>query len=235
LILCNTERRSELERFYLESLSTLHVPVAIVAPNSESSADALREFSELARVVTVDRILEGLDLPGITVNNYLGGRLVVQHLVELGHRRIACASGPSGASTARDRLRGYRDVMAEHDLSPQILSGGFTTKDGLRAARQFIRLANRPTAVACANDLCALAFIDEIARHGLRVPDDVSVTGYDDLEFTAFIRPALTSVHQPARRLGAMAVKLALEPTAAGAPMILRPRLVERQSTSIPG
>lgn len=235
LVLCNTERDPQRERAYLESLVQLRVPFAIVAPNSESSGDVLREISAHCPIVTIDRLVEGLDLPGVTVDNELGGRLAARHLISLGHRRIACIAGPSDASTARARMRGFAEVLAEAGCELSVVRGGFLTRDGVAAANEFLRLKSRPTAVFAANDLCALAFIHILERHQVHVPDDVSVVGFDDLVFAAYLRPSLTSIHQPARRLGSLAVELALEGrTGRTSPVKLRPRLIARESSTRP-
>jgi LacI family transcriptional regulator len=232
LILCNTGRSANREGVYLETLAALQVPAVIVAPNSESSALAIQRFIAVMPVVTIDRLVAGLDLPRGTVDNYLGGRLAAQHLVEFGHRQIACIAGPADASTAQERVQGYVDVLKEAGLVPAVISGGFTTKDGVRAARAFLKRAPRPSAVVCANDLCAVAFIHELETNGVHVPEDVSVIGYDDLPLAALVRPTLTSIYQPARRLGALGVELALGRTKLRSPVRLRPHLVARDSTA---
>jgi LacI family transcriptional regulator len=233
LLLCNTESAANLERQYLESLVPLQVPFAVVVPNAESSARTLREFAARCPIVIVDRLLDGLDLPSVTVDNQLGGRMATEHLLGLGHVRVACIAGPPDVSTARDRVHGYSLAMEERSLEPLVIAGGFTTADGTRAAQAFLRLHERPTAVAAPNDLAALAFIRELERHGVRVPADVSVVGFDDLVFAAYSRPALTTVHQPARRMGASAVQMALSGDSDGRSrhVRLRPRLVVREST----
>ena len=233
LLLCNTESASNLERQYLESLVPLQVPFVVVVPNAETSAQTLRDFTSRCPIVIVDRLLDGLDLPSVTVDNTLGGRLATEHLLGLGHTRIACIAGPQDASTARDRLQGYALAMEERSLEPLVIPGGFTTEHGARAAQAFLKLSPRPTAVTAPNDLAALAFIHELARRGVRVPEDVSVVGFDDLVFAAYSRPALTTVHQPAKRLGSTAIDLALSAgaDARSAHIRLRPRLVVREST----
>jgi LacI family transcriptional regulator len=234
LVLCNTEHLEERERLYMDSLVPLQVPVAIIAPNSEASAPIIEKHSEALRIVIIDRLIGESTLPSATVDNYRGGRLATEHLVSLGHAYIVCVSGPADASTSQERIRGYRSVMEEHGLEPVILPGGFTIHDGRRAAKRFLKLDRRFTAVTCANDLCAIALIGELRHAGLRIPEDVSVVGYDDLEFVQCISPALTSIHQPARRLGAKAVELALSQSPRPAAVRLSPRLVVRQSTRSP-
>ena len=239
LVLCNTgidtARDPQRERVYLESLVQLQVPFAIVAPNSESSGDMIREISKRCPIVTIDRLIEGLDIPGVTVDNELGGRLAARHLLGLGHRHVACIAGPSGASTARARVRGFQEVFADAGCEPVVIQGGFLTKDGVAAANEFLGLKDRPTAVFAANDLCAIAFIHVLERHDVHVPGDVSVVGFDDLVFAAYLRPSLTSIHQPARRLGSLAVELALDSrNRRTSPIKLRPRLIARESTARP-
>lgn len=233
LVLCNTEGEQQREREYLESLVALRVPFAIVAPNAETSGQALRTFASQCPVVAIDRLVDGLPLPSVTVDNHLGGRLATEHLLDLGHRAVACIAGPDGASTARERLRGYGETMDAAGAERIVIEGGFTTDDGLRAARLFAELPARPTAVVAANDLCAIAFIHEAERLGVRVPGDVSVVGFDDLVFASYWRPTLTSVHQPARELGSLAIEVALRSVRLGRDthLSLEPRLVVRDST----
>ncbi len=234
LVLCNTESDPRREREYLESLAALQVPFAVVVPTDEASATAIRVFATHCPVVTLDRLIEGLGVPSATVDNRLGGRLATQHLLDLGHCRVACIAGPLTTSTGRARVQGYTQAMAANGREPVVIQGGFTTRDGVKAAGRFLDIEPRPTAVVAANDLCAIAFIHELEHRGLRVPADVSVVGFDDLEFAAYWRPSLTSIHQPARRLGALAVELALRALETGeAPQLrLRPRLVTRESTA---
>ncbi len=233
LLLCNTESAANLERQYLESLIPLQVPFVVVVPNSESSAETLREFAGRCPIVVVDRLLDGLDLPSVGVDNRLGGRLATEHLISLGHHRIACIAGPQDASSARERLHGHVAAMEAHGLESIIIPGGFTTKDGSRAAQAFLRMRPMPTAVTAANDLAALAFIGALEKAGVQVPRDVSVVGFDDLAFAEYARPALTTIHQPARKLGATAIDIALAQPTAGRTLHvqLRPRLVVREST----
>ncbi len=232
LLLCNTQSDPVLERAYLESLVPFQVPFAILVPSAES-ADLIREFASACRFVVVDRTIAGIDLPSVTVDNRLGARLATEHLLALGHHRIACVSGPPDASTARHRVEGYRDAVRAAGLDEVVLEGGFDTEDGTRAAERFLRLAPRPTGIVAANDLCALAIVRVLEDEGVHVPHDVSVVGFDDLAFAALVRPALTTVHQPARRMGSAAVEMAIAGMA-GEPagsVLLAPSLVVREST----
>ena len=235
LLLCNTQADPFLERAYLESLVPFQVPFAIVVPGPDS-ADLIREFAGACRFVAVDRTVEGLDVPSVTVDNRLGSRLATEHLIGLGHHRIACVAGPTDTSTARDRVEGYRDAVRAADLAAVVVEGGFAAEDGMRAAERFLRLAPRPTGIVAANDLCAIGIVRVLEDQGVHVPRDVSIVGFDDLAFAGFVRPALTTVHQPAREMGAAAVEVAIA-ALAGRPtesVRLAPRLIVRESTVAP-
>jgi DNA-binding LacI/PurR family transcriptional regulator len=143
-----------------------------------------------------------------------GARLATQHLVELGHRRIGYINGMEDWIEAQNRLSGYRDVLTEHGLTVDetlIRHGDWGVDSGYEAARELLALQDRPTAIFAANDMMAMGTIYAIQKAGLDVPADVAVVGYDDRDFAAWIRPALTTVRMPSYEMGQAAARLLLQ------------------------
>ena len=176
------------------------------------------------------------DVPVVDVDNRRGGYDATRHLLERGHHRIATIVGPGSWPSAAARLDGYRRALHEagaEDLVEQAADWGL--EDGLAAASRLLERNAGFTALFAHSDLIALGAIRRLREAGLRVPDDVSVVGYDDLPVADYVEPALTTVHQPMREVGEVAAGLLLDQLAGGAPPpaathLLPARLVVRQS-----
>lgn len=189
-------------------------------------------------VVMVCEWSDAVSLPCVGIDNGTAIGLAVDHLVALGHRRISYLGGPSGNVLGRARAAGVARALARAGLeAAEVFEGDFTMESGARAARLWAASSARATAIACASDESALGFISECDRMGFACPRDVSVTGFDDIEFSDRFIPPLTTVHQPRAALGRraaehlVAVLTAEEPLAARRRM-LPSRLVVRGSTA---
>jgi len=190
-------------------------------------------------IVCLDRDVDATSVPLVQVDNRLGARLATEHLLELGHRRIAHVAGAPELRISEQRIEGYRD--AHHALgiepSPGLLAvGSFTEEGGYEAARSLLE-STELTAVFAANDLSAIGVLSAIVEGGRRVPDDVSLVGFDDLRLSRFTTPPLTTVHQPAREIAERATQLLIE-LASGRTVkqrltLLEPELVVRGSTAV--
>lgn len=191
-------------------------------------------------VVQACEWVEGLDAPRIVADNAGGAREAVSHLHRLGHRRIGHLEGPPANRLTRERTRGFHSGLTEHGLPSQddwLFRGDFTMESGRRAADAFIERRDRPSAVVCDNDEMALGFVAELQRHGLRVPADVSVIGFDDIEFSAHANPALTTVRQRRSDIGEGAARLMLDILAGRTPpadTVMPVELIERATTARP-
>jgi LacI family transcriptional regulator len=158
-----------------------------------------------------------------------GAQLATQHLVSLGHRRIGYINGVENWIEAQDRLAGYRDILVNNDLPNDealIRHGDWGVDSGYQAAQELLALAERPTAIFAANDIMALGAIYAIQEAGLRTPEDIALVGYDDRDFAAWIRPALTTVRMPSFEMGQAAARLLLQQIAQEQP---------EDATQIPG
>ncbi|GAA4630692.1 LacI family DNA-binding transcriptional regulator [Actinoallomurus vinaceus] len=169
--------------------------------------DTLTETAKNVPVVVVgERDIEGVDI--VVDDDELGARLAVDHLVELGHRRIAHIEG-APSTTAHYRRAGYESAMRRHGLADRIVvePGDFTEEGGYRAARKLLARDEPPTAIFAPNDLVATGVLSAADERGLRVPADISIVGYDNTHLAAIRHIALTSVDQPRRDMGRVAAE----------------------------
>lgn len=149
----------------------------------------------------------------ISIDNLDGAQQVVRHLAGLGHHRIATVTGPARNTDARQRLEGYRAALVDAGLARRAgyeIEGDFTEPSGYRAGQAILGLAPRPTAVFVGNDKMAVGVLGALSDGGVRVPDDIAVAGFDDIEMSQYLTPPLTTVHADAYMLGERAVERAL-------------------------
>lgn len=167
----------------------------------------------------------------------LGGYLATRHLADLGHRRIALIAGPSYASSAQGRLDGYRMALEEAGLPcpPElVVPGTFSMDAGRQAVRDLLALSEPPTAIFAVNDNTAIGALSELAARGLRVPDDISLVGYNDIPVVGSLTTPLTSVHVPFDQIALVALDLLLRGahSEGGRIRVTKPSLIPRKSTA---
>lgn len=171
----------------------------------------------------------------VVTDDVTGARLAVEHLISLGHRRISHVTGGEGAG-ARNRVAGYTATMQEHGFKPDLVEGDFTEATALTVAGQLFDGISPPTAVFAPNDFAAIGVLQALHDRGLKVPDDVSVVGYDDTWLAGLARIDLTTVHQDPRRIGATSVSLLVERIEGerirARHVILKPELTIRSTTA---
>lgn len=159
------------------------------------------------RVVTINRAEDQSDVPYVSPDNRAGSRTATEHLIELGHKRIAFVRGPRMNLDAIERRAGYRDAMAAAGLEPGPEEGeGFFEEAGYEATQRILRRGT-PTAIVCASDVSAVGVITALQQAGLRVPDDVSIMGFGDFPIARFWQPNLSTVRLPLDDLGALAAR----------------------------
>jgi DNA-binding LacI/PurR family transcriptional regulator len=196
---------------------------------------AMEALAERVPVVVVGRAARSTKLDVVRTDDAAGGRLAVEHLIDLGHQRITHIHGQRAAGAA-ERRGGYRDAMRDADLNAYIklVPGGRTEHDGRRAA-DCICTADPPTAVFAYNDHCSAGLISRLREHDTRVPDDLSVVGYDDTRLAHSPSIALTTIAQDMRALAHHALDSAIrrtdQPHTEGTEIVVPPRLVVRHST----
>ncbi len=239
-----TEMRGRLApgRGWLEQVLARR-PTAVIAVYAGFTAQQHGQLAASAiPLVALDPTGDpGHTIPSVGATNWSGGVAATRHLLDLGHRRIAKISGPPNFLCARARLDGFRAAMdtAGVPVDPALIrDGAFAFEDGLALGRELLALPDPPTAVFTGNDLQALGVIQAAREAGLRVPDDLSVVGFDDLEFTRWVGPPLTTVRQPLTAMGAAAAQIAIALATGEEPaqhrVELATTLVVRDSTAPP-
>lgn len=187
--------------------------------------------------VMVNRADESGRLPAVVSDDRLAMKLAVDHLVALGHRRIAHLAGPQNVPTGVGRRQGVEQAMQDHGLAaPQVVAcEAYTRESGAQAMRSLLASGPPPEAVVCCNDLVALGAYDVLREAGLRVPQDISVTGHNDMPLVDMVDPPLTTIRLPHRELGWRAAEMLFDEiegrALSASTVVLRPELVVRAST----
>jgi DNA-binding LacI/PurR family transcriptional regulator len=217
-------------------------PIAVIAVSSIVTAEHGEQLAASGiPLVAIDPIGDLFPVPGVSSDNWHGAFAATRHLIDLGHRRIGLLTGPVQDLSARARVEGCHAALdgagIRFDASLE-RHGVFTFEDGLDLGLRLLTLPQRPTAIACGDDLQALGVYEAARRQGLRIPDDLSVVGFDDISQATWAAPPLTTVRQQFARMGATAARLALA-LADGEQLAqdryeLETTLVVRASTSAP-
>jgi LacI family transcriptional regulator len=216
VILCNTDGDLEREAAYLEDMVAHRVEGLLIAPVSNQSRRNLRRLGpHPPPFVLVDRSIPGIESDLVQGDSVGGARVLVDHLLDLGHRRIAHITESQEVSTARDRLRGYSDALVAVDIpvEPDLVevAHAANARGGYEAARRLIDRIPQPTAIFAVNNLTAVGAVMAIRERGLEIPADIAVVCFDDIELAALLCPFLTVMAQPAETFGTLAVQLLLE------------------------
>ncbi|WIE65601.1 LacI family DNA-binding transcriptional regulator [Curtobacterium sp. MCLR17_036] len=236
LVLCVTENGGSSTAGYVNAMQAMYSPFGIVAPSTRVDLEALRTYGSKNRVVVLDRVEDDPTVPTVTVDSRRGVELAFEHLALLGHRAIAYAPGIVGTYTAQDRHEAYEQIATGHGTQPLVLGAPDGVELGAGIVDHWLAEPVRATAIIASNDAVAFAVIAELESRGHRVPDEVSVVGFDGLDLGAHIAPRLTSVRQPIADLGRIAVDLG-EGLLDGGPVrheVLQPTLLLRSSTAGP-
>lgn len=215
LILCNTEGDVERMHSNLDTLLQKRVD-GLLLMCSEVEGKEFDLFTRHQPVPTVVMDWGPIDFPSdkIQDNSHHGGYLATRHLIEQGHKRIGCLTGPLDKLPAQQRLSGFIQAMEEAKLEINkdwIVSGSFECEGGEVAFNQLYERGTLPTALFVCNDMMAMGVINTAHKKGLSVPDDLSIVGYDDIKLAKYITPSLTTIHQPKHRLGQQAVDTLLD------------------------
>lgn len=246
-ILCNTGGSATQEAGYVHMLLERRVEgmVFICAEVTDVRGEH-GHYAQLlkrgARIVFVNGGSESLNVTSVGVDERIAGRLATEHLLELGHRRIGFVAGEAFVLATREKLMGRDDALRTAGIAPNgcVAHAGFTVGGGRRALRALMEVApdERPTGVICSNDLMAIGAMQEAAALGLRVPEDVSVVGFDGIDATSWTQPTLTTVAQPIGDIAEMAItalqRLIENPGQTQPNYVFRPRLRPGGSTAAP-
>lgn len=239
LVLANTDFSEDNEAAQIRELMVKHLEGILLVP----SGIRAREEHDLPRryqipMVLLDRKLEGIsDIPGVYSNNEYASVISCEHLIRKGARDIVFISGPLNVSTSIERFEGYKAVLAQHSIPfrPEMCRhGSYTVESGYNAVLELERSGVSYSAILAANDLMALGALKAVREFGYRVPEDVQIIGFDNIEFSQYCEPSLSTMQQPTFDMGAKAVELLtgiIEKRDPVQPERLIPKLLMRKTT----
>lgn len=233
-IVCyNTENNPHKEKSAVEILKSMNADGIIITSNNSNLINVL-DKSDM-KVVMIDRTLSN-NSPYIliTSDHYYGGRLATQCLLDCGCKNIVCASGLHDISSANDRFRGYRDVCKENGVEAKYIESvkGFTFEENL--VDNILKLNPLADGIFACNDITALSIYKQLSNRGIKVPEDIQLIGFDDVMLAKLVTPELTTIAQPIKEMGKMAVKIITEEVDTlnlQKEIVFRPKLKLRQTT----
>ena len=213
LVLCNTDDDAGKEISYLNDLRSFRPAGLLIIPSVGSALIKNIRHSD-PYITFVDRCPEEWDGDFVMADNEAGAYQAATHLIGLGHRKIAVITGPLRLGNVAARLSGFQRAMSEANLTPgagYVQEARFNADSGYGAATRLLQMLPRPTAIFASNDLLASGTLAAAHRLGLRCPDDLSIVGFDNLEFVEHTAPPLTSVHQSGYQIGETACRILME------------------------
>lgn len=240
VLLCATLNRPGREHDYLERLRRNHVDGLIFVTNHPDDGSLAKAIGNRERIAILDEDVEGADVPKVFCDNFGGAYAAARHLVEAGHRRIAFLGGPRGMMSTRERLAGCRKALQEAGPEAVIAAetfGAYSVEQGRVAADELLGNLGGATAVLAASDGMAVGFMEILGERGMRVPDDLSIITFDDVEPVHLFNPPLTAIHQPVEEMGRRGVEIVAAQGGSAAPPAeehLACQLISRASVSAP-
>jgi LacI family transcriptional regulator len=239
VILCNSDNDLDKEHHYTNVLVEKQVDGIIFVAAGLSAENILNLQARRVPLVLVDRNVPNVQVDEVLADNQNGGWLATRHLIDLNHSSIACIAGPTGVRLSSERVAGYRQALESEDIlyDPKwVVEGDFQYQSGYAAAKNLFHRQPSPTAIFACNDLMAIGAYRFAHENSLRVPEQLSIVGFDDVRLAAYTNPPLTTVRQSKREMGTQAAKLLLERIAQQdlepRQVILGTELVIRRSTA---
>ncbi|MFB5192847.1 LacI family DNA-binding transcriptional regulator [Alicyclobacillus fastidiosus] len=243
VVICDTDYDMRREQFYFQGVQQFALSGLIVMSvlDQQELLPVLKSIR--CPIVMLNRYVRSFESDVVLVDNVEGSYLATKHLIELGHERIGHLSGSTFSTASRDRTLGFERALHDFGIGRRdydIQEGDLTVERGKRYAEWWLQAdsSNRPTAIFAANDLMALGVIDVFTSNGVKIPDDVSIIGYDDLPLTSLAPISLTTIRQPHYEMGVTAMSFLskrLEQEVDGVQRkIFRPELVIRKTTGAP-
>lgn len=216
VILCDTRAELEREREYLEDMVEFQVEGVLVAPVSDRSNSNLRMLARNnTPYVLIDRSIAGFEADLVQGDSVAGARLIVDHLVALGQRRIAAITETLEVSTSRERLQGYRDALAAAGIQQRdeyvVEASATDPRGGYEAALRLFDLPQPPTAIFAVNNIVAVGVVEAARERGVDIPAELALVCFDDIEHVSRLYPFLTVMAQPAETFGTLSAQLLLD------------------------
>lgn len=214
VILCDTDDDVEKENRYIDVLIAKQVDGIIFISAGGDSVNLNKIIDMDISIVVIDRDIQLAKTDIVLVDNSVGGYEATGYLIELGHRRIACITGSSPTTPSAQRVAGYKKALQKNGIALDpclIVPGDYHFNSGYKAMQELLSLSDPPTAVFACNDMMALGAIQAANEKGMKIPEDISVIGFDNIPFSQTVFPTLTTVAQPINDMAELAVDLLIE------------------------
>jgi len=231
VVLFNTDGEIEKEKNILQMLSAMNADGIILTTSSEGVNSYVEECS--IPVVVTDRLAAHKGAEAyVHSDHYEGGRMATEHLIECGCKNIVCMRGKQDISSARERYLGYKDVCAEHDRNIKVIDCDYSFEAGIKATQQMLEIYPEADGIVACNDMVAISAYKVLHQKGIRVPQQIQIIGYDNIQLAELVTPALTTIGQSIERIGVKAVELLLQKDETKEKeYILEPKLIVRETT----
>lgn len=241
LIVCNTNEDVEMEIAQVELLRRKGVDGFIIMPVGTQHSHIDDLVLNNKPLVLLDRNIDVLDVSCIIVDNYKGAYEAVDYMINRGHKRIAIIQGLQNTYTNNERVRGYKDALADNHIcidDELILGDDFRSENGYYSTIKLLELENPPTAIFAFSDLITLGTLQAVSEKKLKIPDDLSILAFDDIDFAPYLIAPLTVVQQPRESMGEEAVKLLIDKMNSKSEykaqkILLEPKLIIRESVKM--
>lgn len=241
LVVCDTDESLAREIEHLNLLRSKGVDGLIIMPVGQTSRHIDPLLEEGLPMVLLDRCFDGLNTDAVMVDNHKGAFEATEHLIRYGHSRIAIIKGLDDTFTNNGRVQGYKDALAKHGLpldGSLIVGRDFGRENGYIETKLLLKMTPPPTAIFAASDLITLGALQAIFEAGWRIPEDISLVAFDDMDFAPFVMSPLTAVAQPKEVMGEIAVKLLVQQIKEKGSheanrIVLKPRLIVRDSVRL--
>ncbi|HBK59012.1 MAG TPA: LacI family transcriptional regulator [Spirochaetaceae bacterium] len=243
LIIGSTNSDPDREERFIENLIRRNIDGIIFSRVSDKSHVLKILDKTKIPVVIIDRTLEREDIPSVVMDNYLSGKLVAEHMLSLGHRTFACITGPLDITINRDRLAGFRDTVLRGGGTLEdkcIYEGNFKFESGKKGIAYLLDTKAQFTGLWAQNDYMAVGALNLLSERGIKVPEEISIAGLDNIQQSWMMRPSLTTVAQPFREMCAHAVDIIIDRLGTHDEakekirVMLRPELIVRETTARP-
>ena len=233
MLLCSSDDNTEKELMNIQILTQMNADGIIIMTNSDKTGKAVAECS--IPVVLVDRkISGGNEIAFIESDHYKGGKIAAEHLIQCGCKNIVCMKGPVEFSSGENRYKGYLDACRQYGIPEQSINCTYDYEAGLTAAKELLEKYPDVDGIIACNDMAAISTYKVLTEAGYKVPDDIQLIGFDNINFSRMFTPELTTVAQPITNIGTLAVQIILR-HGEGMPFqkenILDVKLISRQTT----
>lgn len=231
MTICNTSGDVEKEKNAVSMLTSMNVDGIVITTSNQDMKKILENCE--TPIVAIDRVISKNTTGGyIHCDNYEGGRIAAEHLIQNGCRSIVCVRGLENISSARERYQGYLDVCRENNISEQSIQCDYSFTEGLTMTEKLLEKFPDVDGIIACNDMVAISIYKVLCRRNIRVPEDIQLVGYDNISLAHLMTPELTTVAQPIEKMGVKAVKMLIQKEAKGyKEYIFSPELIIRETT----